>query len=69
MTERCRGQVIQYDPARGHGRIEDSQGRLFFVHYRDLAEGTELAAGDAVEFLPLLNRKGHIAQEVRACKR
>ena len=62
---RCQGRVLEYDPERGYGRLQDSQERIFFVHYSDLIDEETLKAGQAVKFEAVLHRKGNIARRVQ----
>lgn len=65
MTDdRCRGTVTEYDAAKGYGRIQDEQNQSFYVHFRDIIAEDALKVGQAVEFRPVLHRKGNLAQEV-----
>jgi cold shock CspA family protein len=61
----CKGQVLEYDSARGYGRIADSEDALYFVHFRGLIATKSLEKGQNVEFEAVLNRKGNIARKVR----
>ena len=61
----CRGEVLEYDPVRGYGRISDSEDTCYFVHFRDLIATESLQKGQNVEFEATHHRKGNIARKVR----
>ncbi|MGJ8667977.1 MAG: cold-shock protein [Oceanococcus sp.] len=61
----CIGEVLDYDPTRGYGRISDSGDVYYFVHFRDLIATESLEKGQNVEFEAVLSRKGNIARKVR----
>jgi CspA family cold shock protein len=49
-SQRVRGIVKWFDPARGYGFIALEGSRDLLVGARDVANGTDLQAGDHVEF-------------------
>ncbi len=65
MTTDCHGHVLDYDEQRGYGRIRDEQNQEYFVHFRELIDTPSLAPGQAVQFKPVLHRKGNLAHAVR----
>lgn len=63
-SQPCHGDVLDYDGARGYGRIRDHNGVEYFVHFRDIIGEISLHIGDKVQFQPTLSRKGNIARQV-----
>ena len=63
MSDKITGQVTEYDAAKGFGRVEDEEGRSYFLHFREVPDGYTPQPGDAIRFLPVLHRKGNLAQQ------
>lgn len=59
--ERLVGTLLDYDSQRGFGRLQDAQGRVFFLPHHQLPRDWQPAPGRRLCFSPVLSRKGNIA--------
>lgn len=60
-----KGKIKWFNARKGFGFITKEDGSDIFVHKNDVAEGTELNEGDAVEFETADSDKGPRADKVK----
>lgn len=67
LTDRRSGTVEQFDDPAGYGTVVDADGRSWFFHCTQLADGTRrIALGAAVTFRPAAGPTGWEAYDIRS---
>jgi cold shock protein len=67
-TERRQGTVDRFDDPAGYGTVVDADGRAWFFHCTQIADGTRtIAEGAVVTFEPAAGPMGWEAHDLRRC--